>query len=77
MFAPNSGCAAYCAPFIRNKSTTNCDAHLSESIFQTGSRREGRVFRWMALPFLLFIIGYKTVLCYNIQIISFSKKIRR
>ncbi|MDU3240058.1 MAG: DUF6783 domain-containing protein [Clostridiales bacterium] len=37
IFAPNSGCAAHCAPFIRNKSTTNCDAHLSESIFQTGS----------------------------------------
>ncbi|WP_334292444.1 DUF6783 domain-containing protein [Robinsoniella peoriensis] len=37
-FAPNSGCVARYAPFIRDKSTTNCDAYLSESNFQTCSR---------------------------------------
>ncbi|WP_394910252.1 DUF6783 domain-containing protein [uncultured Robinsoniella sp.] len=39
IFAPNSGCVARYAPFIRDKSTTNCDAHLSESNFQTRSSR--------------------------------------
>ncbi|MFD1406081.1 DUF6783 domain-containing protein [Robinsoniella peoriensis] len=38
IFAPNSGCVARYAPCIRDKSTTNCDAHLSESNFQTRSR---------------------------------------
>ncbi|WP_395023429.1 DUF6783 domain-containing protein [Robinsoniella sp. RHS] len=38
IFAPNSGCVARYAPFIRDKSTTNCDTHLSESNFQTRSR---------------------------------------
>ncbi|WP_394922882.1 DUF6783 domain-containing protein [uncultured Robinsoniella sp.] len=37
-FAPNSGFVARYAPFIRDKSTTNCDAHLSEINFQTRSR---------------------------------------
>ena len=36
-FAPNWGCVARYAPFIRDKSTTNCDAHLSESSFQARS----------------------------------------
>ncbi|WP_334291689.1 DUF6783 domain-containing protein [Robinsoniella sp. KNHs210] len=38
IFAPNSGCVARYAPFIRDKSTTNCDAHLSESNYKTRSR---------------------------------------
>ena len=38
IFAPNSGYIARYAPFIWRKSPTNCDAHLSESIFQTRSR---------------------------------------
>ncbi len=37
IFAPNSGYIARYAPFIWRKSPTNCDAHLSESIFQTRS----------------------------------------
>ncbi|NBI71465.1 hypothetical protein D3Z50_10395 [Clostridiaceae bacterium] len=39
-FAPNSGYIARYAPFIWRKSPTNCDAHLSESNFQTRSRPE-------------------------------------
>ncbi len=38
IFAPNSGYIAHYAPFIWHKSLTNCDAHLTESIFQTCSR---------------------------------------
>ncbi len=38
IFAPNSGYIAHYAPFIWHKSLTNCDAHLTESIFQTHSR---------------------------------------
>jgi len=37
IFAPNSGYIARYAPFIWHKSPTNCDAHLTESIFQTRS----------------------------------------
>ncbi|NBI70686.1 hypothetical protein D3Z50_06365 [Clostridiaceae bacterium] len=37
IFAPNSGYIARYAPFIWHKSPTNCDAHLSESNFQTRS----------------------------------------
>ena len=37
-FAPNSVNIARYASFIRHKSPTNCDAHLTESIFQTRSR---------------------------------------
>ncbi|WP_395020957.1 DUF6783 domain-containing protein [Robinsoniella sp. RHS] len=37
MFAPNSGYAVRCAPFIRDKYPSNCDARLSESNFQTHS----------------------------------------
>ncbi|WP_083267385.1 DUF6783 domain-containing protein [Robinsoniella peoriensis] len=37
IFAPNSGYAVRCAPFIRDKYPTNCDARLSESNFQTRS----------------------------------------
>ena len=36
-FEPNSGYIAHYAPFIWLKSPTNCDAHLSESNFQTRS----------------------------------------
>ena len=35
IFAPNSGYIARYVPFIWHKSPTNCDAHLTESIFQT------------------------------------------
>ena len=38
IFAPNSGYIARYAPFIRDKSPTNCDVHLTESNFQTHSR---------------------------------------
>ncbi|MDU7030810.1 DUF6783 domain-containing protein [Robinsoniella peoriensis] len=38
IFAPNSGCVARYAPFIRNKSPTNCDAQVPESNFKTRSR---------------------------------------
>ncbi|WP_416389845.1 DUF6783 domain-containing protein [Robinsoniella peoriensis] len=38
IFAPNSGCVARYAPFIRDKSPTNCDAQLPESNFKTRSR---------------------------------------
>ena len=37
IFAPNSVNIARYASFIRYKSPTNCDAHLTESIFQTRS----------------------------------------
>ena len=37
IFAPNSGYIARYAPFIRYKSPTNWDAHLSESNFKTRS----------------------------------------
>ncbi|MFD1404242.1 DUF6783 domain-containing protein [Robinsoniella peoriensis] len=33
IFAPNSGYVARYAPFIREKSPTNCDAQLPESNF--------------------------------------------
>ncbi|MDU7031367.1 MAG: DUF6783 domain-containing protein [Clostridiales bacterium] len=35
MFAPNSGYVARYAPFIRDKSPTNCDAQLPENNFKT------------------------------------------
>ena len=37
IFAPNSGYITRYAPFIWRKSPTNCDANLTESIFQTRS----------------------------------------
>ncbi len=37
IFAPNSVNIARYVSFIRHKSPTNCDAHLTESIFQTRS----------------------------------------
>ncbi|NBH25398.1 hypothetical protein D3Z60_06240 [Lachnospiraceae bacterium] len=43
IFAPNSGYIARYAPFIWRKSPINCDAHLSESNFQT---RSSRFFRY-------------------------------
>ena len=42
IFAPNSGYIARYAPFIRDQSPTNCDAHLTESNFQTLSSVAGR-----------------------------------
>ena len=45
IFAPNSGYIARYAPFIWCKSPTNCDAHLTESIFQTRSRTEVNMYR--------------------------------
>ncbi len=38
IFSPNSGYIARYAPFIWRKSPTNCEIHLTESIFQTRSR---------------------------------------
>ncbi|MFD1404278.1 DUF6783 domain-containing protein [Robinsoniella peoriensis] len=38
IFAPNSGYVARYAPFIRDKSPTNCDAQLPESNFKKRSR---------------------------------------
>ncbi|WP_394912543.1 DUF6783 domain-containing protein [uncultured Robinsoniella sp.] len=37
IFAPNSGYIARYAPFIRDKSPTNCDAQLTEMNFKTRS----------------------------------------
>ncbi|WP_394909971.1 DUF6783 domain-containing protein [uncultured Robinsoniella sp.] len=37
IFAPNSGYVARYAPFIRDKSPSNCDAQLPESNFKTRS----------------------------------------
>ncbi|WP_083267390.1 DUF6783 domain-containing protein [Robinsoniella peoriensis] len=37
IFAPNSGYVARLSPFIRDKSSTNCDAQLPESNFKTRS----------------------------------------
>ncbi len=44
IFVSNSGYIARYAPFIWHKSPTNCDAHLTESIFQTSSRTEFPMF---------------------------------
>mgnify|MGYP001698749459 CR=1 FL=1 len=38
IFCPNSVAVARYGAFIRTKSSTNCDAHLAESFFQTRSR---------------------------------------
>ncbi|WP_394927490.1 DUF6783 domain-containing protein [uncultured Robinsoniella sp.] len=45
IFAPNSGYIARYVPFIRYKSPTNWDAHLSESNFKTRSRLKEAV-KW-------------------------------
>ena len=37
IFCPNSVAVARYGALIRTKSPTNCDAHLAESILQTGS----------------------------------------
>ena len=37
IFCPNSVAVARYGAFIRTKSSTNCDAHLAESLFQTRS----------------------------------------
>ena len=37
-FCPHSVDAARCAALIQTKSPTNCDVHLTESIFQTRSK---------------------------------------
>ncbi|MHA9736471.1 DUF6783 domain-containing protein [Robinsoniella peoriensis] len=39
IFAPNSGYIVRLSPFIRDKSPTNWNAQLSESIFQTRSKQ--------------------------------------
>ncbi|MHA9738439.1 DUF6783 domain-containing protein [Robinsoniella peoriensis] len=39
IFALNSGFEAGCAPFIRDKSPTKCDAQLPESNLKTRFRR--------------------------------------
>ena len=41
IFAPNSSYIARYAPFIREKSSANCDVHLTESNFQTHFRKRG------------------------------------
>ncbi|WP_418411178.1 DUF6783 domain-containing protein [Blautia sp.] len=38
MFHPNSVAVARYGALIREKSPTNCDAHLAESLFQTCSK---------------------------------------
>ena len=40
IFHPNSVAVARYGALIRAKYTTNCDAHLAESLFQTHSRVE-------------------------------------
>ncbi len=45
IFVPNSGYIARYAPFIWHKSPTNCDAHLTKSIFQTRSKKSGVKFQ--------------------------------
>ena len=40
IFCPNSVAVARYGALIRTKSSTNCDAHLAESLFQTRSRRK-------------------------------------
>ena len=45
IFAPNSVDVARYASFIWHKSHTNCDAHLTESIFQTRSREFPSIIR--------------------------------
>ncbi|RHT32212.1 hypothetical protein DW805_09205 [Ruminococcus sp. AM32-17LB] len=40
IFHPNSVAVACYGALIRAKYTTNCDAHLAESLFQTRSRVE-------------------------------------
>ncbi|MEI3200071.1 MAG: DUF6783 domain-containing protein [Lachnospiraceae bacterium] len=42
-FCPHSVDAACCAALIQTKSSTNCDVHLTESIFQTRSRKPEKV----------------------------------
>ncbi|RST83164.1 hypothetical protein C6W64_003600 [Blautia sp. SG-772] len=42
IFCPNSVAVARYGAFIRTKSSTNRDAHLAESLFQTRSR----VYAW-------------------------------
>ncbi len=45
IFAPNSVDVARYDSFIWHKSPTNCDAHLTESFFQTRSRTEVNMYR--------------------------------
>ena len=50
IFAPNSGCVARYAPFIRDKSPTNWNAQMSESNFKTRSRAVQKViFKYAGL----------------------------
>ncbi|MDE7321424.1 MAG: hypothetical protein K2N73_01610 [Lachnospiraceae bacterium] len=62
IFAPNSGYIARYAPFIWHKSPTNCDAHLSESIFQTRSSCDDDFIEYKKWsdstePFLIEMMG--------------------
>ena len=50
IFGPHSVNAAYYASLIRVKSPTNCDAHLTESNFQTRSSTTAN-FWWPAPSF--------------------------
>ncbi|MEQ2840289.1 DUF6783 domain-containing protein [Blautia fusiformis] len=45
MFHPNSVAVARYGALIREKSPTNCDAHLAESLFQTRSSTLGNFLR--------------------------------
>ncbi|WP_081998925.1 DUF6783 domain-containing protein [Robinsoniella peoriensis] len=45
IFAPNSGYVVRYAPFIRDKSSTNCYAQLPESNFQTRSRGKLKIYK--------------------------------
>ena len=41
------------AALIQEKSPTNCDAHLAESLFQTHSRKEGKTKHLSDLLFVM------------------------
>ena len=54
IFAPNSVNIARYASFIRHKSPTNCDAHLTESNFQThSSTKKSFYVHYVRFPLVL------------------------
>ena len=78
IFAPNSVNIARYASFIRHKSPTNCDAHLTESIFQTRSSRFCEVHRDRQVKvYRLFLYGkHMFLLCkkYFIRLIYTKRR---
>ena len=63
IFAPNSVNIARYASFIRHKSPTNCDAHLTESIFQT---RSSALTAKRFLHGLMLVTGNRRLNCYEL-----------